>query len=101
MRWIQLRLAVAVAAAMSGAATAEPQQARPGSKVTPKDVPTEIPVSRFEGLHAMIKPHKGAECLWLEIPWLTSVAEARERAVKESKPMLIWRAANGHPLGST
>ena len=104
MRWAKLRFTVAVAAVVSGAwmgPTAEPQQARPGSKVAPNDLPAEIPVGKFEALHAMIKPRKAAECLWLEIPWLTSVAEARERAVKESKPLLIWRAANGHPLGST
>src|SRR5262245_31882272 len=104
MRWAKLKLTAAVAAVLSGAwmgAPAEPQQTRPGSKVAPKDVPAEIAPARFEALHGMIKPRKGAECLWLEIPWLTSIAEARERAVKEQKPLLIWRAANGHPLGST
>jgi len=104
MRWAKLRFTVAAAAIASGAwmgGTAEPQQTRPGPKAAPKDLPAEIAPARFEALHSMIKPRKGAECLWLEIPWLTSIAEARERSAKEAKPMLIWRAANGHPLGST
>ena len=104
MRWDKLRLVVAVAVAgvVSGVGTVEPaQQARPGSRIAPKDLPPEIPAAKFESLHGMIKPRKGVECLWLEIPWLTSIQEARERAAREGKPMMIWKAANGHPLGST
>lgn len=60
----------------------------------------EIPTGKFEPLHQMIKPQKG-EMLWMQIPWLTSIQEAREKAAKEDKPIFILRSANGHPLGHT
>ena len=40
----------------------------------------KIPASDFERLHAAIKPQRG-ESPWRDIAWLTSVTEARRRAV--------------------
>ena len=59
-----------------------------------------IPASDFESLHAMIKPQRG-ESPWREIAWLTNVTEARRRAVEEDKPLVIFTAADGSPLGRT
>ena len=60
----------------------------------------EIPRSDFERLHQLIQPQPG-ESPWREIPWLTSIREARERAAAEGKPLLIFTAADGSPLART
>jgi hypothetical protein len=51
-------------------------------------------------LLATIKPQKG-ESPWREIPWLTSVTEARRKAAAEDKPLVIFTAADGSPLSRT
>jgi hypothetical protein len=56
-----------------------------------------IPADRFQALHTLIKPHTGEE-KWTQIPWLTSLWEARQRAAAEGKPILLWEM-DGHPLG--
>ena len=54
---------------------------------------------QFAKLHALIKP--GAdEDRWASIPWLTDLWQARQRAAKEGKPILLWEM-DGHPLGCT
>ena len=55
--------------------------------------------AQFSELHALIKP-KATEQKWEQIPWLTSLWEARLRAAKEGKPILLWEM-DGHPLGCT
>ena len=35
---------------------------------------------------------------WLEIPWLTNIADARADAERQGKPVLLW-VMNGNPLG--
>jgi hypothetical protein len=61
----------------------------------------EIPKEKFDSLHALIKP-QGNEFAWYEeIPWLTSVQEAREKAAKEDKPIVVWCSADGQPCGAT
>lgn len=58
----------------------------------------ELTRARFERLHAALRPQPG-ETPWLEIPWLTRLTEAREKAAREGKPLLVWIAAGGgHPL---
>ena len=54
----------------------------------------------LETLSAMIKPQPG-ESPWREIRWLTDVTEARRLAVAEDKPLVIFTAADGSPLGRT
>ncbi len=58
-----------------------------------------IMTAEFEQLHSLIKP-KASEGKWLEIPWLTSLWEARRKAASEGKPILLWEM-DGHPLGCT
>ena len=60
----------------------------------------KLKAADLDGLLAEIKPHKG-ESPWREIAWLTDVTEARQRAVAEDKPLVIFTAADGSPLGRT
>ena len=56
-----------------------------------------LPPKQFAALHALIKPRPG-EDKWAEIPWLTSLWEARRKAAAEGKPILLWEM-DGNPLG--
>lgn len=57
-----------------------------------------IPAEKFQAFHALIKP-KADELRWREIPWLTSLQQAVTKAAAENKPILLFEAADGHPLG--
>jgi hypothetical protein len=59
----------------------------------------QIPSGRFDQIRALIKPRAG-EDKWTQIPWLTSLWEARQQAAAEGKPILLWEM-DGHPLGCT
>ena len=58
-----------------------------------------IPPERFEALHRTIRPTPDEE-QWLQVPWQTSLLEARRKAAAEGKPILLWEM-DGHPLGCT
>ena len=58
-----------------------------------------ISPDEFGKLHSLIKP-KPEESKWEQIPWLTNLWEARQRAAAEGKPILLWEM-DGHPLGCT
>ena len=58
-----------------------------------------IAPEQFERLHALIGPHAG-EDKWAEIPWMTSLWQARQRAAAEGKPIMLWEM-DGNPLGCT
>jgi hypothetical protein len=60
-----------------------------------------VPAADFQKLHALIKPTPGEFAWYEDIPWLTSVQEARERAAAEGKPLLVWCSADGQPCGAT
>lgn len=60
----------------------------------------EIDAADFERLHAAIKPQPG-ESPWRDIPWLTNVTKARQKAIAEDKPIVILTAADGSPLSRT
>jgi hypothetical protein len=53
----------------------------------------------FTKLHQLIKP-TAHEDKWAQIPWMTSLWQARKRAAAEGKPILLWEM-DGHPLGCT
>jgi hypothetical protein len=59
-----------------------------------------LPLAELERLLTVIKPQAG-ESPWREINWLTDVTEARQRAIAEDKPLVIFTAADGSPLGRT
>jgi hypothetical protein len=56
-----------------------------------------LSAEQFDKLRAVIKP-QASEDKWSEIPWLSSLWEARKRAAAEGKPILLWEM-DGHPLG--
>ena len=56
-----------------------------------------IDAAKFQQIHTLIKPG-AAEEKWAKIPWLASLWEARQRAAREGKPILLWEM-DGHPLG--
>ena len=58
-----------------------------------------IAPAQFEELHTLIKPKTG-ESKWTQIPWMTSLWDARLRAAAAGKPILLWEM-DGHPLGCT
>ena len=62
--------------------------------------PPRLPAREFDRLFALFRPQPG-ESPWREIPWLTSLRKGLERAVAEDKPILIFTAADGSPLGRT
>ena len=63
------------------------------------DASDPIAPAQFGDLHALIKP-RPSEQTWLDIPWMTGLWEARQRAAAEGKPILLWEM-DGHPLGCT
>jgi RNA polymerase sigma factor (sigma-70 family) len=59
---------------------------------------TSLSPATYGKVLEMIKPQPG-ESKWAEIPWLSNVADARQKAVAEDKPILVWSAGGGEPLG--
>ena len=59
-----------------------------------------IPDDAFESLMEEVKPQP-TESPWRDIAWVTNITDARRRAVKEGKPLVICTAADGSPLGRT
>ena len=57
-------------------------------------------VERFDAVQKLIKPQPG-ESRWMEIPWLTSLWEARQQAAKEGKPIFVWFGSGGSPACHT
>ena len=43
-------------------------------------------------------PPAPSEQKWTQIPWLTSLWDARKQAAAQGKPILLWEM-DGHPLG--
>ena len=65
--------------------------------VLPAQGAEPIDPAKFGQVHSLIKP-KPAEEKWAQVPWMASLWEARQRAAKEGKPILLWEM-DGHPLG--
>jgi hypothetical protein len=66
---------------------------------SPTPAAEPIKPEQFSRIHALIKPKMGEE-KWTQIPWLSSLWEARQRAAVQGKPILLWEM-DGHPLGCT
>ena len=60
------------------------------------------PVSpdKFDALHTLIRPQEDEFAWYDEIPWMTRLQPAREKAAAEGKPLLIWTSADGQPCGA-
>ena len=65
-----------------------------------RPAPPEIAPEDFTRLQNAIRPQPG-ESPWREIPWMTSIRGAREKAAAEGKPILVFTAADGSPLART
>jgi hypothetical protein len=96
-----------VALAMAGAAggrmlgEAEQVTAAPDALLGGMRVPgfgeERLDAGRFRALHSAVAP--GGE-RWTTIPWEPDLGQARARAAREGKPLLMW-VMDGHPLGCT
>lgn len=73
--------------------------ARAQEKSSPLKPERAVTQAEFEQLHQKLTK-MSTEKVW-SIPWQLSVRKARELAVKENKPVLLWISSNGgtHPLG--
>jgi hypothetical protein len=58
-----------------------------------------IAPEQFARLQGLIKP-QAQEDAWAQIPWMTNLWEARQKAAAQGKPILLWEM-DGHPLGCT
>ena len=69
------------------------------SAITARAEPAKPALTEAEYASALkaIRPAAG-EDRFAQIPWLTSLWEARQKAAKEGKPILLWEM-DGHPLG--
>ena len=54
----------------------------------------------FAEVHKLIKPQPG-ESRWMEVPWLTTLWEARQAAAAEGKPIFVWYGSGGSPACHT
>jgi hypothetical protein len=57
-----------------------------------------IPTDQFDLLQKLIKPPEDEA--WLKIPWMIDLNEARRKAAKEGKPLIVFGTA-GPTLGCT
>jgi hypothetical protein len=53
--------------------------------------------AEYASILKVVRPAVG-EDKFDQIPWLTSLWDARKQAAKEGKPILLWEM-DGHPLG--
>ena len=60
----------------------------------------ELSLANFDKVHKFIKPQAG-ESRWMEIPWLTNLWEARQKAAAEGKPIFVWSGSGGAPCAPT
>jgi hypothetical protein len=61
--------------------------------------PKSLTPESFDRLHKIIKPQPG-ESRFMEIPWILSLWEGRQKAAREGKPMLVWAGGWGVPIGT-
>lgn len=52
----------------------------------------------FDAIRERVLPPRAER--WEEVAWETDLLAARERAIREKRPLFLW-AMNGHPLGCT
>jgi hypothetical protein len=79
--------------ALAASSPDQPDAGTPNAKVTAAGLSAD----QFDQLRALIKPRPGG---FDDLPWLTDLWEARQKAAAEGKPLLVW-VGDGHPLGWT
>jgi hypothetical protein len=70
------------------------------SQQAPDEWASKLLAEKFDDVHKLIKPQRG-ESRWREIPWLTSLWEARVKAAAEGKPIVVWTGSGGAPACHT
>ena len=63
----------------------------------PMPAAEQLTAAEFDKLLVAVRP-AATEDDFAKIPWLTSIWDARAKAAKEGKPILLWEM-DGHPLG--
>ena len=58
-----------------------------------------ISPTQYAEVRELVRP-AAQDAKWLQVPWRTSLWEARRDAAREGKPILLWEM-DGHPLGCT
>jgi hypothetical protein len=58
-----------------------------------------LSADEFRQVRDLVRPCAEEE-KWAQVPWLTSLWEARKQAAEGGKPILLWEM-DGHPLGCT
>lgn len=95
---VVLTIGVAAWEAGTTAATAQPQVTK---QAAPADLwARTLLTEKFVETQKLIKPQSG-ESRWMEIPWQTSLWEARQLAAAEGKPMFVWSGSGGAPCAPT
>jgi hypothetical protein len=61
---------------------------------------SKVLTERFPQTHKLIRPQSG-ESRWMDIPWQTSLWQARQMAAAEGKPMFVWSGSGGAPCAPT
>jgi hypothetical protein len=61
---------------------------------------SKLLADHFDEVRNLIKPHPG-ESRWMEIPWLISLWDARQKAAAEGKPIFVWNGSGGAPCAPT
>jgi hypothetical protein len=61
---------------------------------------SKLLVEAFDDVQKVIKPQPG-ESRWMEIPWLNSLWDARQKAAAEGKPIFVWFGSGGSPACHT
>jgi hypothetical protein len=87
------------AAPVAMAAPAEGKVVDPPT-LPPGDWASKLLAERFDEMQKLIKPQPG-ESRWREIPWQTSLWEARQLASAAGKPMFVWSGSGGAPCAPT
>lgn len=65
--------------------------------IPPAPAGEQLTPAEFAAVRKAVLPMAGEDD-FDKIPWLTSIWDAREKAAKEGKPILLWEM-DGHPLG--
>src|SRR5262245_45093144 len=72
-------------------------QAKTQAEAAADKIAERLSPEQFGKMMALIKPKPGG---FADVPWLTSLWEARTQAAAQGKPILLW-VGDGHPLGWT
>ncbi len=91
---------VVVILAALGATRAADEVPSTGKEKPEQSWASKVLTERFPQTHKLIKPQPG-ESRWREVPWLTSLWEARQKAAAAGKPMVVFTGSGGAPLCQT